>query len=389
MAAKDYTDSELANKDHLESVFWAEVAKRSAFRKDPEGMVKLSALYEAIDAFCLEGRAAGCPVDGGPWSVVKAFEDDGVFNPIYSFEDDLPVLEEAFEKFLPDLQALSARMGKYHEGFSLYDFMCSCDLRGLHGWWTYITSEEGWEELGADSGSYSSIGERDGKELSEEDHPSWPEDHNVIRHITSYSCPVPRPTKVVDRYASVFSTDEYEITIGGVALVDKLALVVDLTKPLPSAELIHAMLVSEQCKAEAQAAWLSLQAGVYPDDKFSSINKTSANTSISTILKIQATQHAIVTSIKSVTPMILGLYAWDLVEDFRLNDEQAAARKSRLKNSALSAVDAYRITVSHLCGELDEEAFELALRNITRSMTKLVRPMIDSYEPSKLPWRND
>lgn len=398
MPANEYSDSDLYNKDHLEKVFWIEIAKRKAFRSAGTGFARLDALAQGINEFCTAEGGTDVSMDAGDWQVLKAFENGGLFNPLWYHEEEEPILFKAMDKYHSEAVEVSELLKPYLHGFCLADFATRADIGLLHRWWDYISSDKGKEELGTRDSHYGSFGEPRIVDSADEEQPF----SRPTRRFSSYPCPVSSPKIICHPQAWALATDEYDITVNGTPLEDQLVLLVDLSKPLPPIALIQAKLEIAQAAASGRYTLDALRSGRLPDGKFDSI-VTSGSSGLVAHLKAQAERHEIVRSKKNVSPMIYGLYAWDLIEGFRLDDEMNAARSEAIKaarkisshkggdsakGSQLTDVDACRITLKTLGREMSEQEFEDGVRNIRHALTKIVRPKIENYEPAKLPWMN-
>ena len=398
MPANEYSDSDLFNKDHLEKIFWIEIAKRKASQSERAGFARLEALVQGINEFCIAESGADGPLEGGVWKVLKAVENQGVFDPLWYLEEEGPALLRALDTFQVEAAEVCELLKPNLDGFCLADFATRADIGLLHRWWSYITSDKGKEELGTIDSHYSSFGEPRMADRDDDESPfSGPS-----KRFSSYPCPVSPPQIFCHPQAWALATDEYEITVNGDCLEDQLVLLVDLSKPLPPMALIQAKLEMAQAAARGRYTLRALQSGRLPDEKFASV-VVSGNSGLVAYLKAQADGHEIVRSKKSVIPMIYGLYAWDLIEGFRLDDELLAVSKDALKPARkgpslkggaapralkLSDVDACRITLRMLGSEMSEQEFEDGIRNIRHALTKIVRPKIEDYEPARLPWIN-
>lgn len=400
MPANEYSDSDLFNKDHLEKVFWIEIAKRKAFRSDRALFTRFEALVQHIDEFCTAESGADGPMEAGAWQVLKAVENDGVFLTLWYLEEEGPVLFKALDRFHAEAAEVGELLKPHLEGFCLADFAVRADIGLLHQWWDYITSEKGKEELGTVDSHYSSFGEPRRIDNDDDDLPFPDASSAPTRRFSSFPCPVSPPLIVRRAQAWALATDEHDITVNGNCLEDQLVLVLDLTKPLPPMALLQAKLEMAQAAAQRRHTLRAFESGEFPDEKFASV-VVSGSSGLITHLKAQADEHEIVRSTMNVNTMIYGLYAWDLIEGFRLDDELSALRNDALKPARKSAstqrnaepgdlvlteAEAYRITLKMLGGDMSEQEFEDAVRSVRRALTKIVRPMIERYEPARLPW---
>lgn len=400
MPANEYSESDLFNKDHLEKIFWIEIAKRKAFRSGHAAFTRLEALAQRIDEFCIAESDVDGPVEGGAWQVLKAVENEGVLRSIWYTEEEEQVLLSALDTFQAEAVEVGELLRPYLDGFCLADFAIRADIGLLYHWWAYITSEKGREELGTVDSHYSSFGEPRRID-SDDDEPPF-SGTGPIRRFSSYPCPVSPPQIVRRAQAWALATDEYDITVNGNCLEDKLVLVLDLSRPLPQMALLQAKLEMAQAVAKGRYTLRAFESGKFPDDRFASVD-VSGSSGLVTHLKAEANGHEIVKSTMNVNTMIYGLYAWDLIEGFRLDEELRALRNDELKPAGktgaikgnrepgalvLTEAEAYRITLKMLGSEMSEQEFEDGVRGVRRALTKIVRPMIERYEPAKLPWAN-
>lgn len=363
MAAKRYTKDDLWVKEQLEKLFWIEIAKRKAHLWEPQEMLLLGELRRELEAFFVsEGQGLDEPVDYGATAILDAVEFNHDLGRYASGPDQLALLQRAREYFEAEVCRVS-RLLAYHQGFSLADFSIRNDLQLLYEWWTFISSVNGRKKLGTEKSMFATLGKPRLK--------AWSDDGELvdthIPTITSLNCPVSVPSIVHDRPFDALTTDECSVIVNDYPLTNQLVLVFDLSKPLPPMRLVEMRLRSTHGLMRARRNWEMIQAGQMPDELLQP-GTDESRFDITRLLMLSPEEHRLMKGPSSPTPLILGLYSWDLV--FK---------------DGLKSADAYRCTVQDLIGELDADALDSQIRN-TRYALKKVRPLIEGYEPSDLPW---
>lgn len=366
-----YTKSDLWVKDCLERLFWIEIAKRKTRLQQGEAFSQLLSLRKDLqvyfDSFSSE---LDDPCEGGEDVVFHIVQFgwemlDRVNNPKHAH-----LIKQAAKLFGKRIAAISSNID-YLQGFWLADFLVETDLAHLHGWWSYVISNQGRRELGA-SGQYSTRGESR-TVVATEDLKFEGEAEPVIRigesisTITSLDFPFRVPRRVPKRRIYAYSTDEHEIFIDGHQLNDKLVLELDLLGPLPPMKKIGALIKSRQRLAKAQRELELLERGEFASDESKDCEE-GEDSDFLDLLVDPPENHQFMLASTSVRPMIAGLFCWDLVAQ-QMTEAQAAAKVSM-----------------DLLGNNDASVFTSA--KVIRAFKDVVRPRVEKYEPAQLPWNS-
>lgn len=369
MPKVDYTNSELAVKDGIECLFWIEIAKRKERLQNSEAFAAMLELRRELEAFFEASQAdVEDPLDAATdvFLNIAQFENDieqSVANP-----EHVHLLRQAIDRFGRRAHYITGQLTCL-EGFRLADFSVVTDLDALHAWWSYITSYQGRSELHA-SGKFSTVGDSRPIPATEE---LWfaSEDSPTVRigecvnTVTTVGCPVRFPFRVPARHVSAYSTDEHEVTINGHHLIDRVILDFDLLKPLPTMRQIELVIRSAHGAARAFRNLALLEAGIIPEELREGHIAEEGPRTIN-LLYEPPENHQIMTAYNSFRPMVFGLYCWDLAAS-GMTDSQAGRR-----------------TVSILIGDVGAPVFDE--RKTIRALTDIVRPRVNSYKPSLLPW---
>jgi hypothetical protein len=369
MPKVEYTDSDLWVKDELERLFWIELAKRKAHQQQADSFSMLLTLRCELETF-FESHVAELeePFDGGTDAFFDAIQFDRCIESTVADQQHVDLLRTAFDRYEGRARSVIDNLS-YYQGFRLADFSVVTDLEALHDWWTWIISGEGRNKLAA-TGKFSSMGDMRPVPATEEiwfegdDSPSV----NVgecINTISSFTNPVRIPRRVDARQVWAFVTDDHEITIDDCLLEDRLVLDFDLLKPLPSMRQIELAARSAQAAALARRRWAKLQAGIFPEDLLS-VGIESRAPDILQLMLTPHEDHKLMVEQKSAAPLIFGFYCWDLV----------AAGKSDAQACKLAVNTLLSISGNPFYSE----------RRAIYGLQEVVRPKIEAYEPSQLPW---
>ncbi|MCK8664853.1 hypothetical protein M1M11_08145 [Pseudomonas azerbaijanoccidens] len=367
MVAVSYSDNDLWTKEQFEKLFWIEVAKRKAKIKEPDGVRQLNALVEQINVFFdVEGRELEEPVEDGAYAVLRAVEFDLSFAGRGAEPEQISLLEQARFRFESDVHNVESLLS-YHRGFSLADFSLETDLRVLSEFWTFISSTRGRIHLGTETSQFSTHGEARYK--------AWSDDCDAlvdtpVQTITTLSWPVSVPNIVHNHRFFCGTTDEYEVAVDTTTLESQVVLAFDLNQPLPPMHLIEGRLRSAYELARAHRNWEMLNSGQVPEDLLNPKEKKSSF-DVHRLLSMKPDEHRLMKGPASPGPLIVGLHCWDLKMNEKLSDT-AACRKA----------------VEELFDAQDEESFESRVRRAKHALSKVVRPLIEDYDPDQLPWLN-
>lgn len=367
MSAVSYSDNDLWTKEQFEKLFWIEVAKRKAKIAEPDGIRQLNALVEQIIAFFdVEGRGLEEPVEDGAYAILRAVEFDLDFAGRGLEPEQISLMEQARDRFESKVLNIESLIS-YHRGFSLADFSVETDLRALSQFWTFISSPHGRTHLGTEKSQFSTLGEARYKE--------WSDDCDAlvdtsVQTITSLSWPVHVPNIVHDHRFWCGTTDEHDVTVDAITLEGQVVLAIDFNQPLPPMHLIEGKLRSAYELARSHRNWQMLNAGQIPDELLNPGERKSSF-DVRRLLSMKPEEHRLMKGPASPRPLILGLHCWDLKMNENLSDT-AACRKA----------------VEELFDVRDEESFESRLRQAKHALSKLVRPLIETYDPGQLPWLN-
>lgn len=348
----EYTESELRLKDDLDRLFWIEIAKRKAMQMEGQ------AFHELI-ALCLEmGDFFKKKLSEDEWMEFNELNGDvadivlDIFQFRRCFVSDSAyseVIQQVSDRFEEKISGIAQRL-TYAHGFSLADFSATTDLELLHHWWTTLGSLKFREELGISKGKFSYI-----SDIREP--PDFKETEKLKFGFSSFSCLVRIPRAVLCNSEPVVmhTTDEVEIKIGGEKLKDRLIIEIDLTKPLPSMRDIEANIFLEHGLARDRRLWEIIESGggIIPEDYF-------ASSSILARLPPPPPpwQQQLFQKQSNVTPLIKGLFSWDLVFN------------------GMSKAGAYNEVADKFGGSV--KSVETALKNINFKIAE--------YQSSMLPW---
>lgn len=350
-------DPESLVKDNLERLFWIEIAKRKATIEQPELFSRLLTLRREIEEYFDTHQPASTErLQGGA---------DMAFNNIQGLGRHLEACIE-LEAHKELLAAVVDRFGDhvrtiehdliYCQGFRLADFSVTTDLLELNGWWRYINSIEGRNELGA-KGNYSPIGERSSNEEGVES-----------TTFTVASCPVRIPLRVHPRKIWAYDSDSDDIVINGHRFQNSVVLAFDVNKRMPSMREVELALrqVMEAARGPRTESVL-VNGGIVPDE-ISLWNDENLSSAVPSLMVPPSRDHQLMKGQNSFAPMLKGLYGWDLVQ----------------KGKSMAA--SHRQTASAF-GNGKDEPDESEIRNVKTGFD-VVETRIKDYEPARLPWND-
>lgn len=349
MPRAEYTLDEHWTLDAIERVAWIEFARRKAQQVQPEQVRALFELRDEIEAF-FESRR---PV----WDEDASDGADLIFDAVQFGCDDIAtdeskqqLLSEAFKRYYEQVHQVGTQT-TYATGFMWSDFSTIVDLQDLHAWWLYINRTETRKSLGTEHGVFASIG----KPRLEPD----PEEIGSTAGVLTVNS-VPFPTRVPKRVyrdgLEVTTTDQHDIRVGDTLLTNKLVLVLDLEKPIPTMRRIEATINSVHGLVRSRRNFDQLRQGIVPD----SLLREREGVDIDPLLLhlMPTSELRIIKGYNSVAPLLRGLFAFDLVA----------------------------------AGMADSVACEAAARDFdcmpksVKYSLKQVRKLVIEYEPDKLPW---
>ncbi|HCF6146632.1 hypothetical protein [Pseudomonas aeruginosa] len=371
-----YTSSELWVKDELDRLLWIELAKRKLRHVEGDVYRELVSLRGEIERFFAEeGADLDEPLD---------YEADVLFDAVqFDYELAANSLAPEHSAFLAQAMDLFGHRAwliqenmKYLRGFRMADMAVETDLQLLHGWWTFISSKKGRDALNA-QGLYSSMGEE--REVEVEDlwaagEEGTPPVVRKVRLISSYGIPVRIPRKVPNRPVIAVTTEDHQVTVDGQELEDKLFLAIDLSRPLPPMREIERALKREHAAVESRRYWQNLESGIITDEMLARLDnrkhtKESMEKNLQDFARLHTTppeEHKLMVGLTSPATFILGLYSWDLV------------------STGLTDAQACRQAAADLVGNEGEKIY--SQKKAVDNLRRVVRPIIDAYEPTQLPW---
>ncbi|NMG31837.1 hypothetical protein [Aromatoleum evansii] len=371
MPRVEYTPSDLWVKDCLERLFWIEIAKRKARLVQRDTFSGLLELRQALDAFFERFQTElDEPFDEGADVFFDLVQFDCRVTDAVSEPEHVDLLDKAVKRFGRRAQWVNDDL-VYLKGFRLADFSVVTDLEALHGWWSYIISSQGRNELGA-KGKFSSIGESRPVAATEELRFAGEESPTIrigefVDTVTSLADPVRFPIRVPARQVWAYSTDDHEITIDGHLLRDRVVLDFDLLKPLPSMRQIELAIRTAHDAARARRCLEMLHAGILPDDLHSD-RGADGPPAIFDLIYEPPENHQLMVAYNCVRPMVFGLFCWDLVAE-GMTDAQAGAHAAK----TLAGIDGVAAFTA---------------RQAIRGLKDVVRQRVLAYEPTQLPWNS-
>lgn len=369
MPKAEYTESELWVKDGLERLFWIEIAKRKARLCQGDVFSQLLGLRAELESFFGSfSSELDEPCEGGEEVVLNIVQFGKHMLNRVSDPQHAELIKKATKEFGRRAWVIKNNLDHYR-GFWLSDFSIETDLALLHDWWSYIISTKGRQELNA-RGRFSTHGECRPVIATEELKFEGEEEPTIrvgdpVNTISSLQAPVRFPERVRPRGVYAYTTDEHEVTIDGHELKDRVVLEFDLLKPLPPMRQIEALLRITQRGAKALRMVERLNRGVYqPYEDCDSEGR--GERLLLDLMTDPPESHELMGAFTSARPMIAGLACWDLVAA-GMSDARAADRVAR----ELLGVD---------------DAQVLHQRQVVRALKDVVRPRVQAYESSKLPW---
>ena len=188
-----------------------------------------------------------------------------------------------------------------------------------------------------------------------------------VQTLTSFAVPVRIPRRLPARWVRAYSADDYEITIEGHRLRDRVVLEFDLLRPLPSMRQIELAIRGAHGAARASRCFEMLHEGILREDLLSD-RDADGGPAIIELMCEPPESHKLMQAYTSVRPMIFGLFCWDLVAG-GMTDSAAGgdAAKKLVGNGGAAAFSA---------------------RQAIRALTDVVRPRVLEYEPTQLPWNS-
>lgn len=372
-----YTSSELWVKDELDRLFWIELAKRKSRLMEGDTLSELIGLRVEIEQFFAEeGKNLDEPIDYEADVLLDAVQFDREITENAREPEHSALLAQAMAQFGHRAWLIQDNM-KYLLGFRMADMAVETDLRVLNGWWTYITSTAGRDALNA-KGLFSSMGEM--REVEEVlscvgEERMQPTTRKVML-ISSINNPVRIPRRVPNKPVVAFTTEDCLITVNGHVLEDKLFLSFDLSRPLPPMQEIERALKSKHGAVQARRDWQSLQSGVITDDMLARHHncmhtQKPMQKELEDFTRLHTTppeKHKLMVEQRSAASLIVGLYSWDLVA------------------TGLTDAQACRQATEDLVGNKGVKIY--SQKKAIDNLQRVVRPKIEAYEPTNLPWIN-
>lgn len=349
MPRAEYTNDELWILDALERTAWIEVARRKAQQVQPDAVRALIDLRNEMQtSFESQGLLWDDEARHGADLVFDAVQFGK--DPSAAHESQLQVLSEALEYYGERVHQAGMN-ASYAEGFKWSDFSTLVDLRRLHSWWIYLNRSDTRKDLGTEHGRFSSIGaprlEPDRTDIS---------NSAGVFAIKALQFPTRVPMRVHRDGLEVISTEQFYIRVNDYMLANKIVLLVDLDKPIPSMRRVEEAIYSVHQQVRAVRNYEQLEQGIVPDDLLRESKDLENNPMLRHLISPQ--EHQIVTAYNSVEPLLRGLCAFDLVASGMAD---AAACKAVAHDLA--------------CGQ---QVVTYALKDVRRR--------VDRYEPSELPW---
>lgn len=371
------TESELWNKDQLESLFWIEIAKRKQMQEDMPAYCELLQLRSDIQSHFEKadgGNGVLLAEDGMGVEIVFSRLQGLSTHSISSLdENSTSSLNAAEIEFGDKINTIIAKL-PYLKGFRLADFSTITNLKELNDWWNHITSTTGRSELKA-LGQFSSIGEKHLARAADDIKIDGSDDYLIrkgedVETIVTMRMPVAAPSRVVRERVRTHTSEESTILIDGEPLTNHIILSVPINEPLPPFWQIERAFHLAHSRHQSQRIFEALDAGDFTSARLQHQPETMSMASRLGMLGIGKYENKLMREPRNFKPIVFGLQCWDGV-----------FKGKKLVTASEEAVEAM--------GTNGRGQYFRTPSRVQRDYNNVIKPHIDQYQPKNLPWADD